>query len=474
MTDNKLSRRAFLAATTTTALTGAACSLFIKPTSPGVVFIVIDTLRADRLDAKLHNLPVMPGLHALADNAVCCAEAYVQETFTKPSVASMLTSLYPEVHGVRFGIFTPGDIDKSKDPQSMLHVDVLSRELPSLPTVLRQHGYATIGVQTNMQLHAHSGFANGFDQYHYLDNVSADVVSRKAISAIERVKEPFFLYIHYLDPHCPYTPPKEIIHTFGVPEKPSDKDLELLQNYNEYYWDLVRHGLGLSEERAIGRLGRKGRNFLKFMYDGEARFTDSEVAGLIASVRKRFPRSLIVVTSDHGEEFWEHGSIGHTKTAYRELAHVPLIFAAPGLAAANINAPVESIDITPTIAAYLDIPLESGWQGRNLIPLFTGTGRRKQKCVYTSAFGMQPWDKVKWRAVYDGEHRLVKNFSQMKTELFNIANDPYEKKSLAEKEPGRIEELTKALDAIIEANERHPLKQERWKRQGLRKGRLSR
>ncbi len=461
MAEYKCTRRAFLAATTTTALAGSACSTFMKKaTRPNVIFIVVDTLRADRLNAALQDVPIMPNHQNISDNAIVCTEAYVQETFTKPSVASMFTSLYPDVHGVRFGSFVPAGMDDEYVQDKVLHVDVLPEHLPSLPTMLQQNGYTTIGVQTNMQLHPQAGFANGFDEYQYLGNVRATAVSKQAAAIIEHVKEPFFLYVHYMDPHCPYTPPRAVVDIFDPPERPAPQDVELIQNYREYYLDLVQYGLGLSEEREMDNMSKKGRNFIKFLYNGEVRYADFEVVRLIAFIRKHYPESLIVITSDHGEEFWEHGSIGHTKTAYRELAHVPLLFLGPDLSPQEVNTPIESIDIVPTIADYLDLPLQNGWQGESLLPLFVDNMEPERQFIYTSAFGMQPWDDIQWRTIYDGNYRLVMNLSEKEAELFNIASDPFEQEPLVGKETERKEGLKKALAQIAEENENHPLKQE--------------
>ncbi len=432
-----------------------ACSLFKKEAGPDVIFIIIDTLRADRLHGTRNGLPLMPNLEALAKESISFTEAYSQETFTKPSVASILTSLYPEVHGVRFGIFAQKQVGTNAGQSSELYVDVLSPQLPSLPTIMKDKGYTTVGVQTNMQLHEESGFNNGFDQYDYLGHVSASEVNELAFAALENVDGPLFLYVHYMDPHLPHRPPRDVISIFGTPPKPSDEDMELLENFREYYSDLVMYGAGLKEERETELLGDAGRDFMRFMYDCEVRYTDREVAALIDAARERNPDSLIVVVSDHGEELWEHGSFGHTKTAYRELAHIPFIISAPDLEPMVVETPVESIDVAPTIAAYLDIPIPDSFQGRNLLPLVSEDTDSEPVAVYTTAYGIQPWDKIHWQTTFFQEYRLVRNLSTNTTELFNIVDDPYEQHCLAEENAVRISELQEMLEAFLEANQRY-------------------
>lgn len=436
-----------------------ACSRPIKPAQPDVVLVVIDTLRADKLNAERNYVPLMPNLNALAENAVHFTEAYSQETFTKPSVASILSSLHPEVHGVNFGIWTPAQLGKVTGLNREVQVDVFSHQLPSLPAMMKQAGYTTIGLQTNMQLHPESGFDYGFDNYYYLGDVPADIVTSQAVAALESTNNPVFLYVHYMDPHLPYSPPKDVIAAFGKVPDISTEDVELLKNYSGYYTDLIAFGFGLSSERKTKPLSEKGRDFVRFMYDGDVRFIDREIKTLLDAVKKRNPESLTVITADHGEEFWEHGSVGHTKTAYRELAHVPLIFSAGALSAQKIAAPARNIDILPTIAAFLGISPPEGCQGTSLLPLFSGENPGNTMPVYTSASGVQTWDKIHWQAIYADGYRLVVNISANTTELFNIADDPREQNSIADKEPERTGELKAILETINEANANHPLRQ---------------
>ena len=437
----------------------SACSRIGKPDLPDVVLIVVDTLRADRLGATRNYVPLTPTLQELAETSVNFTEAYSQETFTKPSVASILTSLCPEVHGVNFGIWTPAQLGKSDSLNQEVQVDALSPKLPSLPAMMKAAGYTTIAYQTNMQLHTESGFDHGFDQYHYLGDIAADAVTPKAVSSLENTRGPLFLYVHYMDPHLPYNPPKDAITPFGPYPEISHSDTEILKAYRDYYADLVAYGFGLKPERDTKPLSQKGRRFVRYMYDGDVRFLDQQIAALIDAVKKRNPESLIVLTSDHGEEFWEHGSVGHTKTAYRELAHVPMIFSAQGLNAQKISTPVENIDILPTVASFLGIPPPDGCQGTSLVSLFSKETKSPSKAIYTSASGMQPWDKIKWQSVYADGYRLVKNLSKNTIELFDIENDPREQNSLTKTKPDKINALENALETRLAANADHPMRQ---------------
>jgi arylsulfatase A-like enzyme len=437
----------------------SACSGVGKPDVPDVVLIIIDTLRADKLYAERNYVPLMPNLQTLAESSVNFTQAYSPETFTKPSVTSILTSLYPEVHGVNFGIWTPAQVGKGDSLKKEVHVDVLTPELPYLPSMMKAAGYTTIGYQTNMQLHAESGFTRDFDQYHYFFEDNAASITSKAVSSLQNARGPVFLYVHYMDPHLPYNPPKDVVAAFGSPPRVDSKDMAILKSYNSYYTDLVAYGFGLSAERQTEPLSSKGREFVRYMYDGDVRFIDREIASLIDAARKRNPESLIVITSDHGEEFWEHGSVGHTKTAYRELAHVPLIIASGSLDARKIDSPVENLGILPTIASFLGLSIPDGCQGDSLMPFLSGELPDTTNAAFTSASGVQPWDKIKWQSVCADGYRLVKNLSLHTTELFNIQSDPKEQESLTEKEPELVAALEKTLETHLAANMNHPMRQ---------------
>ncbi len=426
---------------------------------PNILLIIVDTLRADRLEASRGGTPLMPNLRALAENSAYFKEAYSQETFTKPSVASILTSLYPAVHGVRFGVLgSEGRMPSGARAALEIRVDVLSPELTTLAEVLKRRGYSTVAVQTNMQLTAECGFAAGFDHYEYLGPVSADVTTEKALGLLSALEEPFFAYVHYIDPHMPYSPPSHVAAHLGTPPEISEQDEALVRQYGAYYLDMALHAIGFREERTLARFSDRGREYIRFMYDAEALFVDEQLFSIVTAVKALDRPSLTVVTSDHGEELWEHGSVGHTKTVYRELAHVPLVLSAAKFGHKIIDQPVETLDIAPTIAAYLGIEGVDGWQGRNLLPALLGE-RVETRAVFSVARGMQPWGPRHWEAVLFEGQRLVLDNDKGKASLFAIQGDPFEQHNLASGRPSQVRALEALLEDFRERNACHPLRQ---------------
>ena len=426
---------------------------------PNILLVIVDTLRADRLEASRNGTPLMPNLRTLAGSSVFFKEAYSQEAFTKPSVTSILTSLYPTVHGVRFGVIAPnGQIPSEARAAIEVRVDVLSPELTTLPKVLKRCGYSTVAVQTNMQLTADCGFASGFDHYEYLGPVPADVVTKRALVLLGALEEPFFAYLHYMDPHMPYAPPGRVSARLGTPPETSEQDQALVRQYGAYYIDMALHVGGFSETRRLAHFSDSGREYIRFMYDAEVLFADEQLCSVVTAVKALDRPSLTVVTSDHGEELWEHGSVGHTKTAYRELAHVPLVMSAAKLGHKTIDQPVETLDIAPTIAAYLGLDVESGWQGRSLLPMILGE-RAGPRAVFTVARGMQPWSPWDWEAVLFEGQRLVLDSVRGKAGLFSLQGDPFEQHNLVSGNPGQVRALEALLEDFRERNARHPLRQ---------------
>ena len=426
---------------------------------PNILLVIIDTLRADRLEAQRGGLLVMPNLKGLADGAVSFTQAYAQETFTKPSVTSIMTSLYPDVHGVRLGIIDPErQLPESMRSKMEISVDVLSPDLPTLAKILKGTGYTTGAVQANPQLAPECGFSEGFDEYLCLFNAKADVVLEKALSMLESLSTPCFLYVHFMDPHMPYSPPGQFVKRFGPAPQITDQDRWLFQLYRAYYIDLILHGTALNKTRDFGTFSTSGREYVRFMYDAEVNFADEQLPVLLSALRKKGGSNIMVVTSDHGEEFWEHGSVGHVKTAYRELAHVPLVFISEKWQAQRVDIPVETIDILPTIAAYLGLPENKNWQGRNLLPALEGSSLEPRP-VFTVAGGIQAWWPIKWEAVLLGESRFVLNRIDGQGELYHYQEDPYEQRNRFQEAPEQVSQLQALLDDHQHRNLRHPCRQ---------------
>lgn len=423
------------------------------PTSDGprgpmnVVFIVVDTLRADRLTATRENIPLMPKLKTFAAESWWFTRAISQSSWTRPSMASIFTSLYMSAHGTEFGVSM-----KFTQNQSM-EIDVLPSSTETMAAFLKKAGFKTVALQTNPQLQSEFGFAQGFDSYQYFGpETKADKVTDCAIEAIDDIDTPFFLYAHYMDPHGPYMPPPPYNTMFGDLPSITDGDKAVLAQAPQYYFNRRLVDMNINPKMLFGQLSLAGRELMKYLYDGEVRFVEDEVARLVDFVRRQYPNSIVVFTSDHGEEFWEHGSIGHSLTVYQEAIHVPLIVNMPGRSPRRFEDLVETIDILPTLAALLGLSALPDWQGRDLRRSNGGQVR----AAFSRTKGPFKEANIDLQAVVHGHCKLIWNGKANTFQLFDLANDPQETTDLTATAPEALEGLQSLLEVHHEKNARHP------------------
>ncbi|MCP4641197.1 MAG: sulfatase [bacterium] len=346
---------------------------------PNVVLVVIDALRQDRIEARRDGAPVMPFLDGLRGESLYFTHAYSPCSWTKPAMASVLTSLYSDAHQV-YHSSTAKKLPK--------HTRIAPDSLEFMAEFLRSRGYDTACVQTNPHLTREMGIAQGFNHYQYMALGTADVVTSAAMEALNELEEPFFLYVHYIDPHAPYWPPERYQTLFGDPASIDPAELDLLrpETFNDYVSDEFLHGKGWLPERKYPPLSEEGRALAVSLYDGEARFADDQVARLHAALDARLPRTTFIVTADHGEELWERGQSGHGCTLFEEVVRVPLMFSGCGISSRTVVESVETVDILPTVAGVLSLEPRSHWQGTNLLD----GPWPKDRPVYSQTRGSSP------------------------------------------------------------------------------------
>ncbi len=326
--------------------TGLACAGEPAPPPPNVLFVLVDTLRADALGAYTPGA-LTPHMDALARDGVLFERVVAPSSWTKTSMASIVTSRDPSGHGVR-------GVD-----------DVLPDSLDTLAEAFEDAGYQTIGVNANPWLKRDSGFEAGFASYSFVtwDAESVHDALRQALDDADP-ERPVFLYLHYMDTHAPYDPgpwfsgpPVEVPGLGAL----ADEDLEV--GYRGGHID----GVAVRER-------------VRALYDASVRDLDAKLMGLWAELRERgFLRDAVVVlTSDHGEAFGEHGTTAHGRDFYPEVYAVPLIFVAPGRIPAGVRVPaqVASIDVAPTLLALASLPVPEGFEGQPLLPMDGGLESR--------------------------------------------------------------------------------------------------
>jgi arylsulfatase A-like enzyme len=305
--------------------------------SRGVVVVSIDTLRRDHVSLYGYPRRTTPGLELLARESVVFDDAVSTSSWTLPAHASLLTSTYPGVHGAvssRVG---------------------LSPSFPNLARTLSENGFFTQAMVTHVYLSKEYGFAEGFDRHRYLPDTRAEELTNEAIRFLEaRGDEDFFLFLHYYDPHWHYDPPPPY-DTFFDPSYDGGA--------NGIWWDFK------DEDRES--IDPRDLHHILALYDGEILYTDREVERLFREMKRIgvFEETLVVVTSDHGEEFLEHGAWEHQKTLYEEQLRIPLVMKLPRgrMGPLRVDHQVSLIDVAPTILAELGIEAPETYQGRPLL-----------------------------------------------------------------------------------------------------------
>ena len=301
----------------------------------GVLLVSIDTVRRDHVGAYGYAKPTTPRLDALARAGIFCDDAVSTSSWTLPAHLSMLTSVDPGAHG----------------GTDMSHG--YNHRAPTLASLMRKAGFATQAVTSHLYVSAVYGLDDGFDNLDFRQDRRATEVADRAIEILDRVGDrPFFLFLHLYDPHWHYDPPEAQRRLF---EKPYTGTLTgIWQDFSK---------------RDRSTVTAADLEHLIALYDGEIRYADDEVGRVLDHLKARgLDRgTLVIATSDHGEEFLEHGSWEHQKTLYEEVIRVPLVVAGPGVAPRKEKWQTSLLDVMPTILAWAGLSPSPAQQGRSLL-----------------------------------------------------------------------------------------------------------
>lgn len=378
-------------------LLGALVSCHRPPKDPNVVVIVIDTLRADHLPFYGYENNTAPFLWELTKRGVVFEKTYSTSSWTAPATASIVTGLYPFQHGVVMGFQATKRIQKL-DPAFPLNR--IPEEVDTLAEILKRDGYRTFGITDNRNISKDEGFDQGFDQFEnhrYAGAKKVNAIAQEWKSEIKQGK--YFLYLHYMDPHDPYNQRAPWYHPVGT--------------------------------RAGDMLAA---------YDSEIQYVDQKIQELY-ELFGWDKNTLVIVTSDHGEEFFEHGQRGHGKALYNESIQVPLVLSYPsgGIQPASIGAKVSLVDIVPTVRGLLGISAGS-YPGFDLSPLLRGKQlpELEQRSIYAHLYKRRPngMELEERGTLQDRWKHIGRQERQWKTEsdwqageeqLFDLIADPSER-----------------------------------------------
>jgi arylsulfatase A-like enzyme len=399
------------------------CSGASREPPRNLLLISIDALRADRLGAWGHAPHVSPFLDSLARQGVVFEQAVAQSPWTAPSHAAMLTSTWPSVlgfAGAYTGTHTPG----------FVHADATS-----LAEVLRDAGWRTQAITAGGFVAARFGFDQGFEAYGERGTtLRAAVVETLSWLDARDGDEPFFLFLHTYDVkryRAGSAQRKRLEELHGVRLRDPRPLAALLQS---------------NDIRALPEITPGFRAFVEELYDAAITKADSELRRLWHELERRdlIDATLLVITSDHGEEFWEHGSSGHGYSLYDENLRVPLILRHPSLAPQRIAAQVRLVDLAPTLVDLLGLAVPQAWSGVSLVPWLEGSD---QDLPGFSEAAHRPL-----KALRTPSHKLVLSTAPPRLRLFDLGRDPGETRPLAHPSHPRGEPLQRLLRRWIEAN----------------------
>ena len=411
------------AATTPDAL--ATRPLSVPRTDPPLILLyLIDTLRADHLSISDYLRETTPGLSSLVTNAVVFEDAIAQSSWTKPTVASLLTGHLPWMHG-------------AQDVQ-----DALSGAFTPLAAHLQDAGFRTGAFSANGYVSETFGFDHGFDHFALMAGFDAPSgqVQAEALRWLAGQDDAsgVFLYIHTIDPHAPYDPADPFRASFA--DDGIEPDVGTIG-----FMRALAHEKQPPKPTTI-------ENLID-LYDAEIAANDQQLAEMIEALKSQnlYDSSLIIVVSDHGEEFFDHGSWTHGRTLHREVLNVPLVIKFPNSwgAGGRVRDTVQQIDLLPTLLDYLELSQPDELPGQSLLcaiqqsiaDAYLSCGTSEPRPVFASVH----YHHNHQVGVVLGDWKLlIRGISGLNRQarLFNRRQDPDELDNLADQYPVRVGYLT--------------------------------
>ena len=400
-----------------------------------IVLIALDTQRADHLGCYGYPKPTSPFIDEVASRGVLFERCYAPNIPTHPSFTTMLSGKEAITHDV---------INISGRAR-------IAEGVRLLPEILRDHGWATAAVDS-MGRH----FTRGFDEYisyewdRSVPTVlrKAETVTGKAVPVIERLAKqdrPFFLFLHYWDPHTPYLPPPPYDQQFYPegrdPYDPSNHSMDEAWSWEPFKWYFHEWMPGVTDAEYVINL-----------YDGSTAYMDEQLRPVFEALRPVEEQTLVVITADHGEVLNEQLGYFDHHGLYEGNVHVPLIFLWPGKLPEGRRVPglVQNLDLAPTLLEIAGVPDREGMEGLSLLPSVFGLRPGNYDEVYLSE---ATWQQK--RAIRTADWKLIHSIEpdphgRPMRELFDLRADPAEQRNLIEERPDVAQELGAKLHAWVE------------------------
>jgi arylsulfatase A-like enzyme len=375
-----------------------------------LLVITIDTLRADYLGAREDGKSTSPAIDAFGRTATVFENAYSHASWTLPAMATLLTSLHTSVH------------------HCWMFRHKLSPSFVTLPEYLGEAGYKTAAFSTSPWFSESYGTGQGFDEFDLvtgrppkgqrrpelvMKGITSQEVTARAVKWLTKHRDseaPWLLWLHYLDPHDHYLPHE------GNPERFKKDDP-------------------------------------KTLYEGEIYYTDQWIGKLLAELDSLglADSTVVAMTSDHGEEFEDHGKSGHGITLYDEQLHVPFIIRSPELKPRRVPNAVGTIDLMPTVLDLLDLPPLENIEGRSIAPAMRGEALEDKPVLFELRVRYTPGAKI--RGLQDTRYKLILTEDGELSQLFDTKADPAEKHNQLSTSGSVAEAMNQTLKSMVRASE---------------------
>jgi arylsulfatase A-like enzyme len=406
---------------------GISLGIKNKPKKFNIILIVVDALRADHLSCYGYNRDTSPNIDKFAKEGVLFTHAYSQGAATRISIPSIFTSLYPGVHGV-FESGAP-----------------LRKEFITLPEILRKYNYITAAI-CGPVLNMFTNFDYRFDYYSVYrmtqepNNEFLPPTYRMTPSITQKVKKwldtngnlPFFLYVHFLDVHSPFSAPAPYETMFWNTEI-DEETKKCVRSSLRFEGQYKKNSSGKFVDYAISQ------------YDAEIRYVDEHIKLILQELDTKGLRdnTLVVIMSDHGEGLGEHGKFFHGPELYEEFIHVPLILRLPGIIpqGKGLDNLVRCIDLMPTILEILNINERIVVQGISLMPIIKG--KQINLPVFSESIPKCIVRLNEWKLIEEKGNGVTSSVY----ELYNISEDPIETVNLIGEKPAVAKRLSHILSS---------------------------
>lgn len=372
-----------------------------------------DTLRADKVHVYNPKTNVLtPNYDSFASDATRFAWAQVPGTWSLPSQASMLTGVYPNVH------------------KATEHESKISAQVPIAPELFKKGGFRTALFSSNGYVSSKWGFGRGFDENvnfvrENLPNGADNLWATAKKWILPGKAKPQFVYLAVIEPHVIYNPKKEFLlkywdKPYGGPIKP------------------VLTGIQLGKiKQGTLKVNDTDKAYLEALHNAEITQSDTAFGVFLHDLKEAglYDTSAIIVISDHGDEFWDHGDVGHAQAPHQELVHVPFMIHAPGLLPAGrvVDTEVEAMDLAPTVLELAGLAVPESMQGQSVVPVAL------DESVYTPSASLTQNGTMS-RGMKSGRYRMI-HAGAGRIELFDEIDDPRERTDVVNKRPIALRQM---------------------------------